>query len=97
MTNVTIHPEAKAEYDAALAWYRSRSPRAAARFEAEVDRVLGLAEIYPEMYPNYNDDHRYAVLRRFPYSVIYQVLPDQIYVVALAHSSRSTGYWLGRA
>ena len=97
MANVLFHPEAQAEYDAAIAWYQSRSPQAARRFEAEVDRVLGLIASGPETFPNYDDEHRFAVLRRFPYSVVYQVQPGQVYVVAVAHSSRSPGYWQGRA
>lgn len=97
MANAVFHPEAQAEYDAAVAWYQSRSPRAASRFEAEVEHVLGLIEFSPELFPSYDDDHRFAVLRRFPYSVVYQIQPGQVHVVAVAHSSRSAGYWQGRA
>ncbi len=97
MANVLFHPEAQAEYDAALAWYQSRSMSAATRFEDEVERVLGLIAASPEMFPLYDDAHRFAVLRRYPYSVVYQVQSGQVYVVALAHSSRSAGYWQDRA
>jgi plasmid stabilization system protein ParE len=97
VADVLFHPEAQAEYDAAVAWYQSRSPQAASRFEAEVERILGLIESSPEMFPSYDDDNRFAVLKRFPYSVVYQVQPAQVYVVAVAHSGRSAGYWQGRA
>ncbi len=96
MADILFHPEAQAEYDAALAWYQARSPRAASRFEGEVERTLGLIGTSPEMFPNYDDKHRFAVLRRFPYSVVYQVQPGQVSVIAVAHSSRSPGYWQGR-
>jgi plasmid stabilization system protein ParE len=92
-----FHPEAQAEYQAARAWYQSRSPRAAERFEAEMERVLGLVGTNPDMFPKYDDEHRFAVLRRYPYSVVYQVQPDRVYVIAVAHSSRSAGYWQGRS
>lgn len=97
MANVAFHPEAQAEYEAALAWYQARSPRTAARFEAEVDRVLGLIGANPELYPAYDDEHRFAVLRRYPYSIIFQVQPGQVYVIAVPHSGRAPGYWRGRA
>jgi toxin ParE1/3/4 len=97
VANVLFHPEAQAEYDAAIAWYQSRSPRAASRFEAEMERILDSIAASPEMFPSYDDDHRFAMLRRFPYSVVYQIQSGQIYVVAVAHSSRSAGYWQGRA
>ena len=35
-----FHEEATAEYDAAFDWYLERSPDAALRFDAEVDRAL---------------------------------------------------------
>src|SRR5207237_639736 len=77
-------------------WYQARTVRAAARFEVEVDRVLGLIKDSPESYPRYDDDHRFAILRRYPYSLVYQARPGQVFIVAVAHSSRSAGYWRGR-
>jgi hypothetical protein len=49
-----------------MAWYRARSPNTATRFEAEVERVLKLIDANPNMFPKYDDEHRFAVLRRFP-------------------------------
>ncbi len=39
---------------------------------------------------------RRALVRRFPFSVIYFIEPGNIVVVAVAHQSRSPGYWKGR-
>jgi plasmid stabilization system protein ParE len=96
VADILFHPEAQAEYDAAVAWYQARSPWAASRFEAEVERVVGLIGTTPERFPSYDEENRFAVLKRFPYSVIYQVQPGRAYVVAVAHSSRSEGYWQSR-
>jgi hypothetical protein len=40
VVGIFFHPEARAEYLAAEAWYRERSLRVAARFEAEVEHLL---------------------------------------------------------
>ncbi len=96
MADILFHPEAQAEYDSALAWYRARSAQTAARFEAEVERVLGQIGANPDLFPNYDDEHRFAVLRRYPYTVVYRVEGEHVYVVALAHSGRAAGYWRGR-
>jgi len=96
VASVSLHPEARDEYDEALAWYQARSVRAAARFESEVDRVIGLIGANPDSFPAYDDEHRYAVLRRFPYSIVYRTQADQVTVVAVAHSARRAGYWSGR-
>jgi plasmid stabilization system protein ParE len=91
-----FHPEAQAEYDCALGCYQARSVRSAARFEAEVERLLELMKAHPDMFPLYDDEHRFAVLRRFPYRLVYQVQSDRVYIVAVAHSGRSAAYWQGR-
>ena len=96
MADIQFHPEAQAEYQAAWAWYRSRSLQAAARFEAEIERSLDLIKANPGSFPKYDDDHRFALLRRYPYCVVYQEQLGYISVVALAHTSRSPGYWQGR-
>ena len=96
MASVEFHPEAQAEYEAALAWYQARSARAAARFEVEVDRVAKLIAATPDSYPRYDDEHQFAILKRFPFSLVYQPHPGRVFIVAVAHSSRSAGYWRGR-
>lgn len=39
---------------------------------------------------------RRAVLRRFPFRVVFEELEDEIRVLAVAHKSRDPGFWLGR-
>ena len=96
MAKIRFHPEARIEYQDALAWYQARSPQASQRFEAEMDRVLQAVAASPRMFPIYEEDERYAMLRRFPYSVVYRVRVDHLQVVAVAHSRRASGYWQGR-
>ncbi len=96
MIEVHFHPEAQAEYEDARAWYRDRSADAALRFEAEVERISDAIAANPEMFARYDEDHRFALLGRFPYSVVYSVQMPDIFVIAVAHSSRAPGYWQGR-
>ena len=96
MIKPLFHPEAEAEYLHAFEWYEARSPRAALRFEAQIEDVLARIAATPESFPRYNDAHRFGIVRRFPYSVVFQILSDHVYVVAIAHSSRSTDYWQDR-
>jgi hypothetical protein len=59
--------------------------------------MLGLIADKPSLFPRYDEEHRFAMLVRFPYSLVYQSLPDRVQVIAVAHSRRRPGYWLGRA
>ena len=97
VVELQFHPEAEAEYLQAFHWYEDRSPTAALRFEAEIERVLEQIRIGPEVFPRYDETHRFAVVRRFPYSVVYRTPSDHLYVVAVAHSSRLPGYWQERS
>lgn len=40
VAEVTLHPEAEAEYEHALAWYLERSPQAAERFESAFHKTI---------------------------------------------------------
>lgn len=96
MANVAFLPLAEADYQAALAWYQSRSQPAANGFEAAVAEAVQKIADHPELYALVDDRHRQCLLRRYPYSLIYRVEPDQVLVIALPHSQRSAAYWQGR-
>ncbi len=98
MANVVFHPDAQAEFQAALSWYGQQSRRAAQGFEREVDRVLTVLASSPDRYPFYDDVYREVMLTRYPYSLLYRVETNgDVLVVAVAHASREPGYWQGRA
>src|SRR5262245_30014541 len=63
---VELHPEARAEYLAAITWYVERSPDAALRFSSEVDRAVELIAEAPRRWPSHLDGTRRVLLRRFP-------------------------------
>lgn len=96
MANVSYLPLAYSDYQQALAWYQARSPQAAANFETAVDVGLRRIADAPEQWPRCDDQHRFYVLRRFPYSIIYRVEAGDVLVVAVAHARRSMSYWIGR-
>lgn len=97
MANVSIHADAEAEYEAALRWYRARSARAAAGFEAAFERAIEALAFNPALYPPLDERHRFCLLRRYPYSIIYRVDADEVRVVAVAHFHQRPGYWSGRS
>ncbi len=98
MANVSLHPSAQREYQAAVGWYQQRSQTAARRFVAEVDRVLAEIGGQPNRFGWYDDRFREAALRRYPYSIVYRVeTSGDVLVVAIPHASREPGYWQGRA
>lgn len=97
--NVRLLPAARLEFDEAMLWYAQRRPSLGLDFVAAVDHVLGVIAEHPERYPSWPRQRAYrrAVLTRFPYSVFYRILPDEIEVIAVAHAKRDPEYWIRRA
>ena len=92
------HPDADDEAKAALRWYDARSPRKARRFDSLLERTFDEIVGQPDRYPLFDREFREAAVPKFPYSVIYRVLPSgDVQVIAVAHASREPGYWRGRA
>jgi toxin ParE1/3/4 len=67
------------------------------RFSEEVDRVIELLRENPKIGALVNGDLRHFVLRRFPHSIVYAVLGETLFIIAVAHGSRKPGYWRSRA
>lgn len=91
------HPEARAEYQAAVAWYRERSRDAARRLAEAVDGgLLGIRE-RPLAWPAWRGGPvRRRLLHKFPYSLFFTVNANEVVILAVAHHSRRPGYWLER-
>jgi plasmid stabilization system protein ParE len=66
-------------------------------FHAAVDDALQRIVDAPDQWPLCDDRHRFYVLHRFPYSLVYRIEGEDILVVAVAHSGRSPAYWQGRS
>lgn len=96
-SRVEFHDEASAEYDAAFDWYLERSPDAALRFDAEVDRALKLITRDPGRWALGSHETRKFLLRQFPFILIYRERTGgTIQILAVAHTSRKPEYWRNR-
>lgn len=95
--DVDVHEEAAIEYDEAFDWYLQRSPDAARKFDAEVDRAFAEIVQSPRHWaagPHYT---RRFLLRQFPFTVVYRErVWGEIQIIAIAHTSRRPGYWKER-
>jgi len=94
---LVVHPEAKAESQAAYDWYFERNPGAADRLIQEIRQAYQDILNCPQRYAEYPyGPGQFRLLRSFPYFVIYLEHDDHIGVYAVAHSSRKPGYWTER-
>ena len=96
MANVIICSAAEVDYSESLTWYAERSTETANDFDAEFDLAISIIAGDPERYPMCDSRHRYFLLRRFPFRIIYRIVASDIVVIAVAHGSRTPDYWAER-
>ena len=97
MGDVLIGEGAEEDYAESLRWYAERSKQAAEGFEAEFARALEAIAANPDRYPLCDDRHRFYILKRYPFQVIYRKASEEhLLVAAVAHASRRPGYWSER-
>ena len=91
-----FHEAADAELREAVTYYDRKTTGLGDRLLAEVKAATRYIEQYPEIAPVIDEDVRAKVLVRFPYSLMYVVDPDEVFIVAVAHQSKRPAYWTDR-
>jgi plasmid stabilization system protein ParE len=94
--HVRLLPEAKAEFDAAGDRYEQQSIGLGIDFAAKVGDVFTRIAANPKMHGVVYKDVRKAVVRRFPYVVLYREEAGEVIVIAVFHTSRDPSEWQGR-
>jgi plasmid stabilization system protein ParE len=95
--NYHLHPDAEVDLREAAEFYRKRAGNELAlTFIAEFEYSISLLLEHPTLGAMWRNGRRRFVMRRFPYSLIYNVVDQQIRILAVAHQSRRPGYWKDR-
>ena len=94
MTDVRLHPDARAELLDAATYYEDQSEGLGGQLIDEAQRVFDLLAESPGLgspVPKHDAYRRWS-LRRFPYCVIYRENENALFVLAVAHERRRPGY-----
>ena len=93
---VELSTEATAEAAEARAWYGGHSPELAGRFMEDLDGAIADIVEHPERWQTVRRQARRFRMHRFPYAVVYTFDDSRVRVIAIAHTKRRPGYWVGR-
>jgi toxin ParE2 len=87
---------AQIELDEAVSYYDSESAGLGKVFLLEVLSALERIRQYPNAWHPLSANTRRCRTRRFPFGIIYQVLENEILVVAVSNLHRAPDYWRDR-
>lgn len=93
--------EAKEELGESAHRYEEKRSGLGDEFVDAVERALTVIEKRPRQFTrlsvsNPEREIRRCVLKRFPYLIIFEILSEEILVVAIAHGKRKPNYWKDR-
>jgi toxin ParE1/3/4 len=91
-----FHPDAEFEMLAQADYLESREAGVGVRFLMAVDRAIQRLKHDAAARPRVLRDVRHQPIERFKLHILYLDEPDRIWIVAIAHYSRKTAYWLNR-
>jgi toxin ParE1/3/4 len=97
MKTIIFHPLAKQELADAVAYYEAQRFGLGEEYLDEIEDTAALIAQYSEAGAIARGTIRRVVLPKFPYSLLYRILPtDEIRILAVAHHKRRPNYWAGR-
>jgi toxin ParE1/3/4 len=96
MDRPEFHRLAEHELNEAAQYYDLEDPGLGTAFLDEVDRCLQSIQAAPEAGAILRGTVRRRLLRRFPYAVLYKIMPSCIRVLAVMNLRRRPTYWVGR-
>ena len=79
-------------------WYENEATGLGRRFRQAVDAVIERMSASPRQFPVIYRNVRRALLRRFPYALMFVIeADDTLAVIACFHGSRDPAHWQKRA
>jgi plasmid stabilization system protein ParE len=93
---ITFTSEAEDDSYQGYAWYESRRIGLGREFITAVDACLQLISRNPKLYQTIYKDYRRAVVRRFPFSIIYEETDSEVIIFAIFDSRQEPNRWRER-
>jgi plasmid stabilization system protein ParE len=93
---IIFTPEAEQDTDDGYVWYESRAIGLGRGFLIAVDACVQAISRNPKLYQTIYQDYRRGIIRRFPYSIIYEETDGTIIIYAVFDSRRAPDQWRER-
>jgi plasmid stabilization system protein ParE len=90
---IVLRAKAERAIQRAAAWYRNRNPVAAMAFLMAVRRSIQKIAANPAMYHIVERDLRRAIVKGFPYSILFRMDEAEVLITNCVHFSRHPRHW----
>ena len=81
------------ELDDAVDWYEDIQVGLGSRFGRTIHDTLSRILKHPKLNSEISKGIYRAIVKKFPYGIIYSIEDDEIIVLAIAHFHRKPNYW----
>lgn len=97
MAKILFTPAARADLAEAVRWYDIHAPHIVPQFRDALRTALMRIAENPKQFSSAPKNTRRALLRRFPYILVFRETHDAVYIVAVFHTSRDPLIWKRRS
>ena len=91
-----FHPEAHEEMIESARFYERKSEGFGSDFLTAVEDTTRRIEQFPEAGALHKANIRKRLVSGFPFTVLYEIQSDRIFIAAVMHQHRRPGYWRKR-
>ena len=89
----SFHPSAKKELNEAIDYYDECQEKLGVEFTKEVYKSIQVILQFPQAWSPLSKNTRRCLINRFPYGIIYQVIKNEIFIIAIMQLSKKPNYW----
>jgi plasmid stabilization system protein ParE len=93
---IVFHPEPYEEMIESARFYEERDDGLGMRFLEAVEDTMRRIRQFPYAGPVERASIRKQFVSGFPFTVLYEIQKDRIYIAAVMHQHRKPGYWRKR-
>jgi plasmid stabilization system protein ParE len=91
-----LTPEADQDAQHAISWYDHRDSDIGNEFLQKINDCITSIEQHPEQFPIVYRQMRRALVKRFPYEILFEIEHEEIIIYAIYHCARNPETWKRR-
>lgn len=92
----SFHPEAKEEFLEAIKYFEECRSGLGLEFSKEIFSAIQRIIHFPSAWSKFSENTRRCLTNRFPFGVIYQIVGEEIFIIAIMQLNREPDYWKKR-